>query len=75
MTKENVIDESDIIFNTQYSTDIQASDTDLMTLKENEKKYIAKVLEHTEFVKDKAAQILDINRKTLYRKIKEYDLE
>ena len=75
MTKENVIDESDIIFNTQYSTDIQASGTDLMTLKENEKKYIAKVLEHTEFVKDKAAQILDINRKTLYRKIKEYDLE
>lgn len=42
------------------------------TLFELEKRYIQKVIEQTGQHKEKAAQILGINRRTLYRKEKEY---
>lgn len=45
---------------------------DLPTLEAIEKKYIAYVLERTSGKKEKAAQILGINRRTLYRKEREY---
>lgn len=44
-------------------------------LKELEKIYINKILDDTNWNKQKAAQILGIDRKTLYKKIKEYNLE
>lgn len=44
-------------------------------LKEVEKVYIKKVLEHNEWNKLKVAKILGIDRKTLYKKIKEFNLE
>ena len=44
----------------------------LMTLEELEKSYIRYVLSETKLSKDKAAHILGINRKTLYRKEIEY---
>ncbi|HAY35159.1 MAG TPA: sigma-54 dependent transcriptional regulator [Ignavibacteria bacterium] len=44
-------------------------------LKELEKIYINKILDDNNWNKQKAAQILGIDRKTLYKKIKEYNLE
>jgi DNA-binding NtrC family response regulator len=47
---------------------------DNMPLTEVEKRYIVKILQRTNWHQSKAAQILGIDRKTLYRKIKEYNL-
>lgn len=48
--------------------------TDFPTVENLEKRYIKLVLEKTGGRKDKAAQILGINRRTLYRKEREYGL-
>lgn len=45
---------------------------DFPTLEQLEKRYIQVVLEKTAGRKDKAAQILGVNRRTLYRKEREY---
>ncbi len=47
---------------------------DFPTIEQLEKRYIMTVLEKTAGRKDKAAQILGINRRTLYRKEREYGL-
>lgn len=44
-------------------------------LKELEKIYISKILEENKWNKLKVSQILGIDRKTLYKKIREYNLE
>lgn len=49
-----------------------SSTGDFPTLDQLEKRYMAVVLEKTGGRKDKAAQILGINRRTLYRKEREY---
>jgi transcriptional regulator with PAS, ATPase and Fis domain len=46
-----------------------------MDLKDLEKVYIRKVLEENGWNKLQAAKVLGIDRKTLYKKIKEYELE
>jgi Nif-specific regulatory protein len=46
-----------------------------MSLEEIEKRYILKTLEHTDWNKSQAAAILQIERSTLDRKIKGYDLK
>ncbi len=46
-----------------------------MELKDLEKVHIRKVLEENGWNKLQAAKILGIDRKTLYKKIKEYELE
>jgi DNA-binding NtrC family response regulator len=46
----------------------------LMTLSELEKEYIQYVLQQTHDRKEETARILGINRRTLYRKEREYDL-
>ncbi len=48
---------------------------DSSTLEDLEKKYIQHVFNKTGGKKEKAAQVLGINRRTLYRKLKEYGLE
>jgi DNA-binding NtrC family response regulator len=48
---------------------------DNMGLRDIEKLYIKKILEENNWNKLKAAQILGIDRKTLYKKIKEYKFE
>lgn len=48
--------------------------SDLPAMEELEKRYIQFVLQKTEGRKEKAAHILGINRRTLYRKEREYDL-
>ncbi len=47
----------------------------LMSLDELEKRYIAKVLERTGYNKALTAQILNIPRTTLWRRLKEYNME
>jgi DNA-binding NtrC family response regulator len=46
-----------------------------MTLQELEKRYIGKVLEYTNYHQTKSSEILGIDRRTLYRKIREYRLK
>jgi DNA-binding NtrC family response regulator len=57
------------------STDNPFTNIDNLGLKEVEKLYIKKILEENNWNKLKVAQILGIDRKTLYKKIKEYGLE
>jgi DNA-binding NtrC family response regulator len=45
-----------------------------VSLEEIEKRHIVQTLEHTEWNKSRAAEILGIERSTLDRKIKAYDL-
>jgi DNA-binding NtrC family response regulator len=47
----------------------------LPTLEEMERRYIIKVLEKTGYNKGMTAQILDIPRTTLWRKLKQYGVE
>lgn len=57
------------------STDNPFNNIDNIGLKDVEKLYIKKILEENNWNKLKVAQILGIDRKTLYKKIKEYNLE
>lgn len=56
-------------------TDPQAMDTPLVPLSEIERHYIRRVMETVAGNRSQAAGILGIGRKTLYRKLKEYELE
>jgi DNA-binding NtrC family response regulator len=47
----------------------------LLTLEEMEQEYIAHVIKITEGVRTRAAEILGINRASLWRKLKKYNLE
>lgn len=49
--------------------------TELLTLEENEKEYIDWVLDQVNGNKTKAAEILGIDRVSLWRKLKRYDME
>jgi len=60
---------------TSESTDNPFNNIDNLGLKEIEKLYIKKILEENNWNKLKVAQILGIDRKTLYKKIKEYNFE
>ncbi|MFH1153839.1 MAG: sigma-54 dependent transcriptional regulator [Pseudomonadota bacterium] len=51
------------------------SDTRIPTMREQEKKYIQWVLEKADWNKTKAAEIMGIDRVSLWRKIKTYKLE
>lgn len=58
------------------NTPVQVDTTDLKTLQEHqEKEAIIKVLKQTGNNKSKAARLLNIDRKTLYNKLKVYQLE
>jgi DNA-binding NtrC family response regulator len=46
-----------------------------LTLRELERRYILEVLRQTEGNKSRAAEVLGLDRKTLYRKLREYDEE
>jgi len=52
----------------------QSATGDLPTLEQLEKRYIGLVMQKTQGKKEKAAEILGINRRTLYRKEREYNL-
>lgn len=73
---QDLIDESDIpspetVDSEQFFSN---ATSDFPTLEQLESRYIQVVLDKTAGRKDKAAQILGINRRTLYRKEREYGL-
>ncbi len=77
ITSENdKIGASDFKFvQTTEASDNPFSSMDSLGLREIEKLYIKKTLEENNWNKLKVAQILGIDRKTLYKKIKEYNFE
>jgi len=52
--------------------DASGLDADWPSLQELERRYILKVLDHTESNREKAAQTLAINKSTLWRKLQQY---
>jgi two-component system NtrC family response regulator len=44
-----------------------------LTLRELERRYITEVLRQTEGNRSRAAEVLGVDRKTLYRKLQEYE--
>lgn len=70
----SLIEAADIPTNESKSSDqlYLATTQDFPTLEQIEKRYIRMVLDKTGGRKDRAAQILGINRRTLYRKEREY---
>ena len=74
MTKNSVIQANEIPLpeNNTHESFYGKSTEDSPTLEELEKRYIMMILSKTAGKKEKAAQILGINRRTLYRKEKEY---
>jgi DNA-binding NtrC family response regulator len=57
------------------SSFLPADNASMPTLRDLEKAYILKVLEHTDQNRTKTASILGINRKTLWEKLKEWGYE
>jgi DNA-binding NtrC family response regulator len=82
LTRALVLAKSDVLDETLLplgaSAQPQAADADgegeMLTLREIERRHIARVLAHTEWNKRRACAILDISRPTLDRKIEEYGL-
>lgn len=74
LTRGSLIDESDIpdpeVGNAEDT--FKGITSDFPTLTQLEKRYIGVVLQKAAGRKDKAAQILGVNRRTLYRKEREY---
>jgi DNA-binding NtrC family response regulator len=70
------IDDTDIPSGTEVSAEefFSGATSDYPTIEQLEKRYIQLILEKTAGRKDKAAQILGMNRRTLYRKEREYGL-
>ena len=54
---------------------IERSSEQNLTLRELEREYILKMLRRTEGNKKRAAQLLGLDRKTLYRKLEGYRIE
>ena len=76
LSKHTMVEESDIHLNEQTDTDkfFGKAIESYPTIEDLEKKYIQYILTKTGGKKEKAAQILGINRRTLYRKEREYGL-
>jgi DNA-binding NtrC family response regulator len=74
VSQENRITESSLRLNNSEQVMDIVSETDNVSLDELEMKYIMRVLEKTNGNKLKAAEILKINRKTLAKKLKDYNL-
>ncbi|MGC8594384.1 MAG: sigma-54-dependent transcriptional regulator [Candidatus Kryptoniota bacterium] len=77
LSSTDVIDCRDLpdhLFQMKSTDMIEELASESMPLSEIEKRYIMKILQRTNWHQSKAAQILGIDRKTLYRKIKEYNL-
>ncbi|MGZ3687832.1 MAG: sigma-54-dependent transcriptional regulator [Bdellovibrionota bacterium] len=76
LTTQSLIDEADIPTPGTASPDqfFANATGDFPTIEQLEARYMALILEKTAGRKDKAAQILGINRRTLYRKEKELGL-
>ena len=58
-----------------FAIDTETDSDNLLTISDNEKAALINALELTNNNKSEAAKLLQINRKTLYNKIKKYDLD
>ncbi|MGZ3768847.1 MAG: sigma-54-dependent transcriptional regulator [Bdellovibrio sp.] len=73
LSNKTIIEDTDIPTAESTSEDFYGSMTvDLPSIEDLEKRYIEFILAKTGGKKDKASQILGINRRTLYRKEREY---
>jgi len=74
LSKNSIIQVEDIPTGEEknFETFFGQNTSDLPSLEELEKRYIGLILEKTGSKKEKAAQILGINRRTLYRKERDY---
>lgn len=77
LTPNMVIQENEIPISDEnsYETFYQKAIEDSPTLEQLERRYIQLILNKTEHKKEKAALILGINRRTLYRKEKEFGFQ
>jgi transcriptional regulator with PAS, ATPase and Fis domain len=74
--KKDLIDLKDIILHQQKEVIANDNyDNEVLPLNEMEKEAIKNALEQTRGSKRKAARLLNISERTLYRKIKEYELQ
>jgi transcriptional regulator with PAS, ATPase and Fis domain len=75
--KRDLIELKDLIQHQQYVSENQKSsqDKDILSLDELEKRAIESALDKTRGSKRKAAKLLNISERTLYRKIKEYEVQ
>jgi two-component system NtrC family response regulator len=74
LSEQNLITEKTLPLDLVVTLDQGSSDQPFQTLQEIEREHISKVLSYVEGHKTKAAEILGIGRKTLYRKIQELNL-
>src|SRR5690606_22557928 len=74
LSTEEFIQAEDIPLDFKQSSDeiFRSAADELPTLEELQRRYIAVVLQKTGGKKEKAAELLGINRRTLYRKEREY---
>ena len=69
-----VVQASDLEFLELHGSTHASTTPQLASLRDAERAHVARVLEAAEWNKKRAAEILQISRGTLYRKIDEYDL-
>jgi DNA-binding NtrC family response regulator len=74
LAKTDVLDETLLALGTSTPQPGGEAEGSLSTLREVERRHIARVLAHTEWNKRRACAILDISRPTLDRKIEEFGL-
>ncbi len=79
LSKGNVLEESSLpteIINCEIEEKLSNDSTNLKLVQAaNEKQLIIETLRKVNYNKSKAARLLNIDRKTLYNKIKQYDIE
>lgn len=73
--KKDIMELKDLIIHNSHNANLssQAND-DVLSITDLEKEAIKKALDKTKGSKRKAAKLLNISERTLYRKLKEYDL-
>lgn len=75
--KKDIMELKDLIinrYNESSSQNLSGNDDDILSIRDLEKDAIKKALDKTKGSKRKAARLLNISERTLYRKLKEYDL-
>ncbi len=75
LSEQNLITEKALPLDLVVTLDQGSSDRPFQSLQEIEREHILRVLDYVEGHKTKAAKILGIGRKTLYRRIQELNLE
>lgn len=75
LSKGDTIEANDLLLTNHSRCPDQASKQELGTLEELEKNHISRVLNQVDWNKTKAAEVLGISVRNLYRKIEQYNLQ